>query len=74
MEANDDRSIGRFCLQRTELQWVFLQFLEEIISNVTELMPKLSRVFSLLLHTLNREGSAVDHPNMPPKNNTYIQG
>jgi hypothetical protein len=42
MEAKDDRSIGRFCLQRTDLQWGFLQFLQEIISNVTELMPKLS--------------------------------
>ena len=67
MEANDDRSIDRFWLQRTDLQWDFLQFLLEIISNVAELMPTLSGGFSLLLHTLNRECCAVDHPNMPER-------
>jgi len=72
MEANDDRSIGRFCLQRTDLQWDILHFLQEIISNVAELMLTLSGVFSLLLHTLNRERSAVDHPNISAKNITYI--
>jgi hypothetical protein len=74
MEANNDRNISRFCLQRTDLQWEFLQFLQETISNVAELVPTLCGVFSLLLHKLNREGSAVDHPNKPAKNNTYIQG
>jgi hypothetical protein len=70
MEANDDRSLGRFCLQRTDLQWDILQFLQEIISNVADLTPTLSGVFSLLLHTLNRECSAVDHQNMPAEHNT----
>jgi hypothetical protein len=70
MEDNDDRSLDRLCLQRTELQWDILQYLQEIISNVADLTPTLSGVFSLLLHTLNSECSAVEHQNMPAKNNT----
>jgi len=73
MEANDDRNIGRFCLQRTDLHWDFFWLLQEVISNVAELMPTLSGLFSML-HALNCEGSAVDHTNMSAKNNTCIQG
>jgi hypothetical protein len=34
MEANDDRSIGRFCLQRTELQWDSYSFFRKINADI----------------------------------------